>query len=134
MISELSFTLFQCESACNSLSYGNLFIYMQILVHLHVNKTNFHMKGFTLGLALKQSRQKTTCKSPTNEITLICLVLTAAVVFVCCLLWCVCVCVCLGGRGPCNKLQVADLKNTNTNKGTHINCNSLHKTNLSEKK
>ena len=39
------------------------FIHMQILFHLHVNKTNFHMKGFTLGLALKQ-RQKTTWKSP----------------------------------------------------------------------
>ena len=32
------------------------FIHMQILVHLHVNKTNFHMKGFALGLALKQRR------------------------------------------------------------------------------
>ena len=30
------------------------FIHMQILVHLHVNKTDFHMKGFALGLALKQ--------------------------------------------------------------------------------
>ena len=27
------------------------FIHMQILVHLHVNKTNFHKKGFTPGLA-----------------------------------------------------------------------------------
>ena len=26
------------------------FIHMQILVLFHVNKTNFHMKGFTLGL------------------------------------------------------------------------------------
>ena len=34
------------------------FIHMQILVHLHVNKTNFHMKGFTLGLALKQIEAK----------------------------------------------------------------------------
>ena len=40
------------------------FIHAQILVHLHVNKTNFHMKGFALGLALKQ-RRKTTRKSPT---------------------------------------------------------------------
>ena len=39
------------------------FIPMQILVHLHVNKTNFHMKGFALGLALKQ-RRKATWKSP----------------------------------------------------------------------
>ena len=39
------------------------FIHMHILVHLHVNKTNFHMKGFTLGLTLQQ-RQKATRKSP----------------------------------------------------------------------
>ena len=39
------------------------FIHMQILVHLHVNKTNFHTKGFSLGLALKQ-RRKVTRKSP----------------------------------------------------------------------
>ena len=39
------------------------FIHMQSVVHLHVNKTNFHMKGFALGLALKQ-RQKATRKSP----------------------------------------------------------------------
>ena len=38
-------------------------IHMQILVHLHVNKTNFYMKGFALGLALKQ-RQKATRKWP----------------------------------------------------------------------
>ena len=31
--------------------------------HLHVNKTNFHMKGFALGLALKQ-RRNATRKSP----------------------------------------------------------------------
>ena len=36
---------------------------MQILVYLHVNKTNFHMKGFALGLTLKQ-RRKATRKSP----------------------------------------------------------------------
>ena len=39
------------------------FIHMQILVHLHVNKTNFHMEGFAPGLALQQ-RQKATRKSP----------------------------------------------------------------------
>ena len=39
------------------------FIHTQILVHLHVNKTNFYMKGFALGLALKQ-RWKATQKSP----------------------------------------------------------------------
>ena len=30
------------------------FIHTQILVHLHVNKINFHMKGFALGFTLKQ--------------------------------------------------------------------------------
>ena len=35
------------------------FIHTESLVHLHVNKTNFHMKGFTLGLALKQRRKAT---------------------------------------------------------------------------
>ena len=39
------------------------FILSQILVHLHVDKINFHMKGFALGLALKQ-RRKATRKSP----------------------------------------------------------------------
>ena len=55
-----------------SLSYGNYssFIHTQILVHLHVNKTNFHMKGFALGLALKQMR-KATWKSP-NQYLLSC--------------------------------------------------------------
>ena len=32
------------------------FIHMQILVNLHASKTKFHMKGFALGLALKQRR------------------------------------------------------------------------------
>ena len=39
------------------------FIHTQILVHLHVNKINFHMKGFAPGVALKQ-RRKATRKSP----------------------------------------------------------------------
>ena len=39
------------------------FIHMYIVVHLHVNKTNFQMKGFALGLTLKQ-RRKATRKSP----------------------------------------------------------------------
>ena len=30
------------------------FIHTQILVHFRVSKTNFHMKGFALALALKQ--------------------------------------------------------------------------------
>ena len=44
------------------------FIHTQSLVHLHGNKTNFHMKGFTLGLALKQ-RRKATRKSPIENIS-----------------------------------------------------------------
>ena len=55
--------LFQCESKCEAFHMEISFIHTQILVHLHVNKTNFHMKGFTLGLALKQ-RRKATRKSP----------------------------------------------------------------------
>ena len=39
------------------------FIHTQMLVHLHVNKTNFHMKAFALRLALKQ-RRKAARKSP----------------------------------------------------------------------
>ena len=35
------------------------FIQMQIWVYLHVNKTNFHLKGFTLGLVLKERRKAT---------------------------------------------------------------------------
>ena len=40
-------------------NYHKLNFINQILVHLHVNKTNFHMKGFALGLALKQRRKAT---------------------------------------------------------------------------
>ena len=32
-------------------------IHMHILVHLHVNKTNFHMRGLALGLALGQMQK-----------------------------------------------------------------------------
>ena len=42
------------------------FIYTQSLFHLHVNKTNFHVKGFALGLALKQ-RRKAIRKSPISK-------------------------------------------------------------------
>ena len=34
---------------------GFLSVGKDILCHLHVNKTNFGMKGFALGLALNQS-------------------------------------------------------------------------------
>ena len=42
-------------------------IHTQILVHLRVNKTNFHIKDYALGLALKQ-RRKATRKSPIHFI------------------------------------------------------------------
>ena len=46
------------------------FIHTQILVRLHVNKTNFHMKGFALRLALKQ-RQKATQKWVIQHLVLV---------------------------------------------------------------
>ena len=55
--------LFQSESKCEAFYMKISFIHMQILVHLHVNKTNFRVKGFALGLALKQ-RRNATRKSP----------------------------------------------------------------------
>ena len=55
--------LFQSESKCEAFHMEISFIHTQIFVHLHVNKTNFHMKGFTLELALKQ-RRKATRMSP----------------------------------------------------------------------
>ena len=55
--------LFQSESKCKAFHMEISFIHTQILVHLHVNKTNFHMKDFVLGLALKQ-KQNATRKSP----------------------------------------------------------------------
>ena len=61
-ISEIS-PLFQSKAKCEAFHMETSFIHSQMLVHLHVNKTNFHMKGFTLGLALKQ-RRKATRKSP----------------------------------------------------------------------
>ena len=39
-------------------NYHKLNFINQILVHLHVNKTNFHMKGFALGLALKRGERQ----------------------------------------------------------------------------
>ena len=55
--------VFQSESECEAFHTEISFIHTQILVHLHVNKTNFHMKGFALGLALKQ-RPNATRKLP----------------------------------------------------------------------
>ena len=46
------------------------FIHMQMNQDMHVNKTDFHMKGFALGLTLKQ-RRKATRKSP-NAFVLFC--------------------------------------------------------------
>ena len=45
-------------------------IHTQIVVHLHVNKTDFHMKGFALGLALKQ-RRNATRKSPIDVVLIL---------------------------------------------------------------
>ena len=56
--------LLQCQNLDKPVSLQILCLgSTQILVHLHVNKTSFHMKGFALGLALKQ-RRKATRKSP----------------------------------------------------------------------
>ena len=49
--------LFQSDSLCEAFHTENLFIRTQILVHLHVNKTAFHIKGFVLGLTLNQRRK-----------------------------------------------------------------------------
>ena len=48
-------------SPCEAFHMEISFIHMKMNQHLHVNKTNFHMKGFALGLALKQ-RWKATRK------------------------------------------------------------------------
>ena len=55
--------LFQSESQCEAFHMEICFIHTQILVHLQATKTNFHIKGFALGLTLKQ-RRKATRKSP----------------------------------------------------------------------
>ena len=60
---QVAFRLFQGKPLCKAIYLKISFIYIKILVHLHVSKTNFHMKGFALGLALKL-RRKTTLKSP----------------------------------------------------------------------
>ena len=56
-------SLFQSKSMREAFHMEISFIHTQISVHLHVNQTNFHMKGFALGLALKQ-RRKATWKLP----------------------------------------------------------------------
>ena len=56
--------LFQSESECEAFQIS--FIHMKMNQNLRVNKTNFHMKGFALGLALKQ-RRNTTRKSPIGQ-------------------------------------------------------------------
>ena len=42
---------FQSESWCKTFILEISFIHIQMLVHLHVNEINFHIKGFALGLA-----------------------------------------------------------------------------------
>ena len=39
---------------------------LNVFIHLHVNKTNFHAKGFALSLALKQTRNATR-RSPISQ-------------------------------------------------------------------
>ena len=63
LTSELPFVAVSKWGLVRSLSYGISFIHTQISVHLHVNKTNFRMKGFTPGLALRR-RWKATRKLP----------------------------------------------------------------------
>ena len=56
--------LFHSKSKCKAFHIMEIsFIHMWILVHLHVNKTNFHMKGFAVGLTSKQGL-KTTRNGP----------------------------------------------------------------------
>ena len=55
--------LFQSESKCEAFHMEIYFIHMSMNQNFHVNKANFHMKGFALGLALKQ-RRNATRKSP----------------------------------------------------------------------
>ena len=51
--------LFQSKSKCEAFYMWTSSIHTQILVHLHVNKTDFHIKDFAQGLALKQRRKAT---------------------------------------------------------------------------
>ena len=60
--------LFQSEAKCEAFHIEINFIHTQILVHLRVSKTDFHMKGLAVGLALKQ-RRKATRKSPNIQNT-----------------------------------------------------------------
>ena len=53
--------LFQSESQCEAFHMEISFIHIQ---NLRVNKTNFHMKGFAVGFALKQRRRLGSRKSP----------------------------------------------------------------------
>ena len=58
---QFAFCLFQSESYCKAIYMEISFIHTQMNQNLRVNKTNFHRKGFALGLALKQ-RWKATQK------------------------------------------------------------------------
>ena len=50
---------FKASPWCGPFHMEISFVHTQMLVHLRVNKTNFNMKGFALGLALKQRRKAT---------------------------------------------------------------------------
>ena len=62
-ISESPFASVSKRVLARSLWYGNQFCLHVNDQNLRVNETNFHMKGFALGLALKQ-RRNATRKSP----------------------------------------------------------------------
>ena len=51
--------LFQSESYCKAFHMEISFIHMSMNQNMRVNKTNFHMKDFVLGLVLKQRRRAT---------------------------------------------------------------------------
>ena len=59
--------LFQNESKCKTF-HTKMSFYSQ--VHLNANQTHFHMKGFALGLGLKQ-RQKATRKWPICSVLIV---------------------------------------------------------------
>ena len=61
--------LFQSEAKYKAFYLKISLMYLQILVHLHVIYTNFHIRGFALSLILKQSRQATR-KSPVWKVCL----------------------------------------------------------------
>lgn len=58
---------FQSESWCKTFILEISFIHIQMLVHLHVNEINFHIKGFALELAFKQRQKAPATKLPKEQ-------------------------------------------------------------------